>query len=492
MNLHRNARGGKTNYNWHPQVHAHLGENLWFFLIRFKDPTSAAVEDQMQRLLTETGVKHACEYTLYGYWDGLIRVWMTDTLKRRFVRVLKSKADALGVEELRSFEVGALYYLWHDPALDLLDSGPALADTNSFKDQIQAAEGDADKLEDPHALLGNSLLIERPDWPSGGVKIYMSLDYTAPSPYAQEYEVPRILRAIEAAELEKRASLYVGAGFSRYLLRCAVNDFNSILGLTENFYQQLSELHRTGLALRPNTFVIIEASMESDNFNYFGSLSAADELTAERLDLDLLGRQRLAEMSQDERTHIHDLVVRADTLAREDEQLNGKLTALIRACIEEDLDEVRNALLFVIDFEWEFREYMIPIWAGHYSGDWRKQLVGRAESAEPGKNWESQLEISPSEWTFGALHKLAAVSGRDAPVIQEKLEEDLGEKWHGEIQALVTLRNYAAHSKAKTEKRLSDLSGSWGRRVEEFINSAEMYRRLTHLNRARRNGDDAG
>ncbi len=439
----------------------------------------------MQEVLNTAGVRHACQYTLYGYWDGLIRVWMTDSLKRRFLRTIKSKTNELGVEDVRYFEVSSLYYMWHKPESDLLEEGPSIGQFNAFEDTIRAASGDSDLLRDPAKLLEKDLLLDRPPWPDGGVKLYITLEYTAPSSAAEDHEVAQLRRAVENAGLDKRCSLYVGHGFARYLLRCVVDDFDSVLGLTEEFYLQLRDLYRSGLALRPATFVIMQASVESDNLNYFGSLSGQDEITAERLELSSRGRDLFAEMSQDERWHVHELVVRSDSLAEEDERLNSRLIALIKACVEADVDEVVDLLTFVVDLEWLFRSYVLPVWGAHYGDEWRKTLVERAKLTEPGEDWTEATKRGPSEWSFGTLHRLADVSGRDNAAVQATLTRDIGDGWHGQIQALVDLRNYAAHSKARSVDRIDDLSGRWGQLVEETINSVEIYSLLTRLTKER-------
>lgn len=483
MNRHSDNQESGTEYNWHPKVHTHKGEGLWFFLIRFKDPTLGAVEDQISSALEKAGIPYACKYTLYGYWDALIRVWMTEAVRRRFLDILKKRTEELGIEESRYFEVSGLYYLWHDVHEDLLESGPAVEKLNAFEGEVQEAKGDSALLpaDQKAEMLTNELLIERPGGPDDAVKFYVTLEYTAGSALSPEQEVTHMLRAIEAGGLAERCSLYVGYGCARFFLRCAADDFSSVLGLTQRLYRELRDLHKVGLALRPTTYIIVEASAESDNMNFFGSLSLVDQTTAERLGLTAAGRARFTDMTQEERSGMHSLVRKIDQLSLEDERLSPKLTGLLRACIEEDVDGVVSSYAFVFDFEWLFREYMIRVWASRYPGDWPATLAERLNGSSAAGKVSSALGQSPSEWTFGTVHKLAEMSGRDDAEVQGALVNELGDDWHGKVKALVGIRNFAAHSSVRSIEQLSDLSGEWGARVREIIESAEFYFRLDKL-----------
>ena len=480
-----------TEYNWHPQVHTHMGEELWFFLIRFKDPTVGAVEDQLRAVLNEAGIVHACRYTLYGFWDGLVRAWMTEAMTRRFLRLVKDRRVELGIDDVRPFEVTELHYLWRgDP--NLLESGPSIEKLNAFEEAIEAVRGDASLLQPKvrEDLIGNKLLIKRPPVSSTGVKLYVTLGHTASSSFTQDQEVEHMLRAIQAAGFAEHCSLYVGHRFARFFLRCSAKDFDSAHELNEQLYLQLRDLHKIGLALRPMTFMIINASAESDNLNCFGSLSRVDESTAERLELTALGRRRFGTMSQPQRARYHELVLRIDSLSLSDERLSPKLTGFLRACIEEDIDGVNASCAFVFDFEWLFHQYMLRVWGSQYGSDWISELSTRIAALNPPGGVPGGLQSSPAEWTFGAVHKFAELSGLADPDIQDALVRDLGADWHGRVKALVEIRNFAAHSKARRVAQLSNLSGQWGRQVEEIINSAEFYFRLDNLKPRKDTQDD--
>lgn len=483
----------KAEFNWHPKLHAHEGELLWFFLIRFEDPTAGPLEDQIRAALNRAGLRHACMYALYGYWDGLLRIWMTVDVKRKFLRLMKASPNEFGVDDIRDFEVSGLYYMWLDQGIDLLeeDKGPSLDKLTAFEDVVRSARGDVGLVPpDTRATLrANDMLIERPPWPRGGIKLYIALDYTATASVGYDLEVSLVRDAIRGSGLADRCSLYVGAGFSRFLLRCTADNYDAVLSQTQCFYEQLRDLHAKGLPLRPTTFVIIEASEESDNLNVFESLSMSDESTAQRLDLTEEGRERFSKMPPDERSQVHRLVVRVDELALKDSRLSSALIGLLRACIEGNYPEVTRSLSFLIDVEWLYREYMIRVWARLYGNDWRDVLCGRlvkdGHASEDGaKQAKGILDRPPNQWSFGDVHKLAEISSQSDANLQSALTEEIGRNWSGRLHALLALRNFTMHGYVHSVGQLSDLSGDWGDKVGEAIRSAEIYFQLdSHLKR---------
>src|ERR1700733_4392460 len=97
MSAERNGGGAPlaglpvTAINWHPLVHTNTyRESLYFFLIRYREPHYTPVASQLRRILAAAGVTHACEYTIFGYWDGLIRVWLSQSSHNRLLSLLES------------------------------------------------------------------------------------------------------------------------------------------------------------------------------------------------------------------------------------------------------------------------------------------------------------------------------------------------------------------------------------------------------------------
>jgi len=476
----------KANFNWHPKLHAHEGELLWFFLIRFADPTAGAVDAQLKKALEQAGLQHSCMYALYGYWDGLLRVWMTVGVKRKFLRLMKKKPNEFGVVDIRDFEVTAMYYMWHNADVDLLDEeeGPSLEQINALEETVRGVRGNVALLEpaDREKLSENDLLIDRPPWPEGGIKLYIALDYTGTVTVQGDLEVSLVRQAIEGAGLGESCSLYVGAGFTQFLIRCIAVDYDAVLEQTESFYQQLRELYMKGLPLRPTTFVILHASEESDDLNVFESLSTPDEMTTQRLDLTGHGRENFSGLPGPERAHIHDLVVTIDERSLEDARLTGGLLGLLRGCVENDYTTVISSLWFLIDLEWLFREYVIRAWARHYGKDWPGSLKDRLKPKfEDDPKLEQILDVGPKEWNFGQAHRLATVSAELDSKLDALLESELGPNWQGRFFGLIELRNLAAHGSVRNIKNLTDLTGRWGIQVGEMIGSAAVYFLLDKL-----------
>jgi len=493
-----NALETTAEFNWHPKLHAHEGELLWFFFIRFVDPTAGAVDAQLKAALERAGLRHSCMYALYGYWDGLLRVWMTVGVKRKFLRLMKKKPNEFGVADIRDFEVTAMYYMWHDDgAVDLLDDGegPSLDKLNAFEETVRDVRGNVAllKSEDREKLRTNGLLIERPSWPSGGIKLYIALDYTSTTTVQGDLEISLVRQAIEGAGLGDSCSLYSGAGFTRFLIRCLASDYDAVLEQTQAFYDQLRELYMKGLPLRPTTFVIIHASEESDDLNVFESLSTADEVTAQRLGLADDSRERFSALPDSERARIHELVVTIDELSLKDRRLTGALLGLLRGCVEDDYTTVISSLWFLIDLEWLFREYSIRVWARHYGrNEWKKALARQVEPRfEDDPGLQQITEMTPKEWNFGQVHRLATVSAEMDPKLDALIESELGTNWQGRFHGLIDLRNLAAHGTVRNVPDLAQMTGNWGAKVADMIGSADTYFLLDKLLTQSETDDDS-
>jgi hypothetical protein len=476
----------EAKFNWHPKVHAHEDEVLWFFLVRFVDPTADAVDALLKKGLERAGLMHSCTYALYGYWDGLLRVWMTVGAKRKFLRMMKDKPNEFGVADIRDFEVASMYYLWNDRDADLLDDaqGPSLERLNAFQEKVREVRGAVERLsaDDRDRLRANHLLIERPTWPSGEIKLYIALDYTSTTTVRDDLEVSLVRQAIDRAGLMESCSLYGGAGFTRYLIRCIATDYAAVLRQTQTFYGELHKLNEQGLPLRPTTFVIIQASEESDNLNVFESLSSPDEVTAQRLALSADGRDSFKGLSDAERARVHDLLVKIDELSLSDPRLTDALLQLLRGSVEDDYTAVIASLWFLIDLEWLFRQYAIRSWARRYGrDDWfgalRSEFGSRLKEL-PGI--DAIISISPAEWNFGQVHRLAVASAEVDAQYGSLVDGQLGSNWQGRFRGLIDLRNLAAHGTIRSLD-LNDLTGTWGQKVEELVRSAGTYFLLDKL-----------
>ena len=272
-----------TSYNWHPAVHSsRFGETLWFFMIRLKDSRHVPVAGQIRDLLSSVGVEYACEYSLFGWHDALIRVWLTDAQYRRLLEALP--------KDVRGMRVEQIYYLWRG-RIDLL------APERDVVTAIAGAQDDIDYLADnPYATDSTQwanlynhnpkLVFYRPSVTNGGVKFYTALQRTSGTITPDE-QTSAIMGAIHRTQvpgtdhfMSDQASLYCGDGkLGDYLVRCVVPAYENLLPLVETFDENLSEMH-----VRPETLVV--ANPQPREYDYVNDplhLSRHDEAVAELL-----------------------------------------------------------------------------------------------------------------------------------------------------------------------------------------------------------------
>ncbi len=102
--------------NWHPRVHVRFGEKLYFYLLRLRQPLQEPVADHMQKILLRADIASGCEYSVFGQWDGLLRVWLPEASQHRLLFVLAQDRD---VAEVRHFEAEQVRYLWTGKSDDL-------------------------------------------------------------------------------------------------------------------------------------------------------------------------------------------------------------------------------------------------------------------------------------------------------------------------------------------------------------------------------------
>jgi hypothetical protein len=114
------SNNSDTPYNWHPAVHSvHFGETLYFVMIRLREPLHTPVATQIKHLLQTARIQYACSYPLFGWWDALVRVWLTPASYSRFARVLENSVNH-NVANFRGFTTTNIRYLWSDSTKDLL------------------------------------------------------------------------------------------------------------------------------------------------------------------------------------------------------------------------------------------------------------------------------------------------------------------------------------------------------------------------------------
>jgi hypothetical protein len=472
-------------YNWHPAVHVRFGEKLYFYLIRLKSPLRP--EDQLRQILSSADISYACEYAIYGHWDALVRVWLTDTSQRRFLFALRRAESA--ISDVRHFQVSQLRYLWTGSSKDLLADSSVELDTAlaERRDEINLAVNSGDQLDSVvrEKLKEKKLIFKRPE-PEGDdpVKFYVCLKtYTN---LEQAAEVEQVLHAITSAKLTERSSLYTGVGsFADHLLRCVADTYSDVLSLSVALASNLNNVD-----VRPMTLLVANSdAAESDNVNDPAPLSTDDQDILRLLDLPETGPALLESLPGKQRHALYTLVQSVYKQSEGDSQLREKLRDLLRASVKNDREQLGAAIVFLLDFEWYLSEYLKRAWASAYGENWINRLAEEFASNDKTESYEETVR-KPADWTLGACVHMAIASASANTEVKAQLTRELGPEWPAQMRTLVELRNLLAHGKLRRIDSLDDFTGEWGKLLSDFMSVAALHFRCERLVNKETDHDD--
>jgi len=147
----------RAGYNWHPAVHSEYEESLYFILIRLREPLHRPVADQIRGILDVADVHFACEYSIFGHWDALLRIWLTHGGYERLYRLLDKK-DANNIDNFETFAATEIRYLWNGTDANLLsdDSIPATLAGNKPDTRSPHAQAPDPKRKVLHSATASS------------------------------------------------------------------------------------------------------------------------------------------------------------------------------------------------------------------------------------------------------------------------------------------------------------------------------------------------
>jgi hypothetical protein len=463
-------------YNWHPSVHSsHFGETLYFAMIRLKEPVHVPVADQVRELLRSAGVEYACEYSLFGWHDALIRAWLTPSAYRRFVRVLPPGIRGLTVERI--------HYLWRSPHNLLTpDTDVLTAVAGAEKDIDYVADHpDSTNSDGWNALHRLGLVFDRPPT-DGGVKFYTALERTSDT-VSFEAQTEAILRAMNETPvpnsdtfMSASSSLYCGAGnLADYLVRCVVPTYNDVLTLAEAFDINLRDAH-----VRPMTLLV--ANPQPREYDYVNDplhLSQGDTNLAEMLSVE---PRILAKLDEHHRLELKHLVATACELADQDAVLKKLLLVLLQGTVINNYDQLYTSLTYLVQFEPHFGKRIVGILAiilGEES--WFPQIKEECE-ANFDSTWRTlakeMTEKKMSAWTLATYKFLALAAAEFHPGVRGRLESELGSHWANGTDSLHELRNDYTHGRIYDEfPRLDLYDKKWTDYLVRLMDAAVLARR---------------
>lgn len=465
-------------HNWHPGVHTRFGEKLYFYLLRLKSPLRAnEVEGRIRNLLDAADVKHACEYAVYGDWDVLIRVWLSPSWKKQFLSALNRADDTSTV---RAFEANELRYLWAGSSADLLAPEPEVEAriAENLGEIRNYAEGET-KVDAAtrEALTNAGLLLPRSQTEGADpVKFYICLKIYGD--LSRAAEVDRVLTALDNAGLSERATLYSGIGsFADHLVKCVAHTYSEVMTLNASLSEALQDLD-----MRPMTLLVANSrARESDNINDVARLTAEDDVVLGLLKLDAGGPALLAGLPPAQRQALHALVEDVYRRSVDDLQLREKLRDLLRASLENNFDEVRNTLVFLLDLEAFLTDYLVKrAWPAGYGPDWTTALAQELEEADEG-SFHSDLLRKIDKWTLADCVKMAVRSAEVNADVNLQITKDLDSDWKPQMYVLKRIRNAVAHRELRETGSFDEFTGEWGQTLTDLMTAASMHFKLERL-----------
>jgi hypothetical protein len=390
-------------FNWHPAVHAsHFGETLYFFMIRLKEPLHRPVADQVRHLLHSAEIEYACEYSLFGWHDALIRVWLTPSYYRRLRRALDDSVHH-NVDDYHHFTTTNIYYMWRDARDLLTEDQEVLADIAGASAEIASIAGNPDQadVDSWEKLRKLGLVFERPSI-NGGVKFYTVLDRISDA-NASQRQIDAILRSINETHMPTSdafmsacATLYCGAGdLGDYLVRCVVDTYDDVLKLVESFDIRLKDAR-----VRPMTLLIANAvPREFDDINDTMNLSLDDTTTADLLSVE---PRTVARLDDHHRVELHHLAVTACELASSETALRKLLLSILHATAVNSHDDLYIALTYLVQFEPNFGKFVVTELPS-VSREWFARIKRECEASSKPKWQRHAKEMTKQKeraWTL--------------------------------------------------------------------------------------------
>jgi hypothetical protein len=435
-------------YNWHPAIHAGYEETLYFVLIRLRLPLHEPVADQLRAILDVANVPFACEYSVFGHWDALVRVWLTHGGYERLYRLLNKK-DQNNIDKFETFAATDIRYLWSGKEHDLLRDVSVTKVLARRKKLIDSAVTNPDLLDSGAwaTLEQDGLVIRRHTAAPAteSVKFYIALERVGATVPA-EGELEAVLDAINLCDMKDRASLYVGKSwFAGYLVRCISDTYSGVLKMSRALDIKLRHT-----PLRPMTLLIANVdARESDRVNDTRSLSRRAENTLELLDVED-DPSKFTTLNMHDWDALAELVERAHELAGEDVTTLPSLLDLLRACLKDDHNELARALAFLPDSESFLAEYVIRAWTATIGDHWFNELT-RQFAADPqfARSAEELRKDKETEWTAGSYAFFAVNTAAFSELFDARLKRQLSADWKDQMLLYAELRNRPAHGKLR-------------------------------------------
>ena len=429
---------------WHPDVHRAYAEQLFFFLIRSRF-FSADYKRSLEEQLRDRAPGGWAVFETLGYYDLLVRVWLTYSSYADFTKRIQESPQTLRLQEFRCGATGCVRYLWSSefrrrPALQ---PGEILALEQGTLESAQndpQSEKFRTKLEQAGLILPDGLDRSQPG------RFYCLVTF----PGDREFEITRAVEDDLYGLAEARGiaalSLYSGVGVANVLIKGRASGFEVL----HDFPLGLRALQSFGPRIRTETIVAGRPSQveEWDHIN-FAAAKLSSELQLSYGQFVGLPLPTSGEPSAHEILRSFESVV-----AVFPHDTEGYLRRVFRGWLKRSVVDLKSGALPILEIEGLLSEYFRRWMQDAYESDWVK--VGLRTVATRGGLKETAKAFG--KFTFDDLVCCLAALNKEQAL---EVEQELGAQWESELRAIEKIRNRCAHSldaeSANPENLVTDL-----------------------------------
>src|SRR5579863_154332 len=231
---------------WHHRVHEHLGERLFYYLVRVQSFEVEHISKRVADMLTEQQMGSVRVFPLFGMYDFIVRAWLPLALERSFCEHLKIAMGSKAFYEFSVTHIDKRWY-WLNDATNYGINREVLEALDA--DDIREAQStDVSKLQ---VLEGASLVIQRATNGSPDIVFFTTLTLAQRDQQVLDRVVRQIRQHMALSDNQdfKYLSLYRGFGFSQLLIKAQVETSHYfrigklVMWLAETFIGAMTETY---------------------------------------------------------------------------------------------------------------------------------------------------------------------------------------------------------------------------------------------------------
>lgn len=448
-----------SSYNlvvWHPDVHSKFGEALYFFLI-----SPVTYDDwfqlKIENCLRSCNVQGWSLYTLYGFYDVLIRAWMSPEQKHSFSSNIQKETALL---DISYFMASEMEYLWssRQQQQKKLDTSLLNKYDNAILNSVQDKVPNINNIE----ILTNEGLILRnekvyADKAFSGIKFYILINYpTAVNQDELKEEIIRFINKSNHPNIEG-ISVYSGFGFAKFLIKgiASINMYditNFACDLTKQF-KLIKMKSTTLLTASQNAF-------QSDNIfiKEMDSTVAIDK-TIKELGID---SKQIENLNKYEIRLIHDKyqeLVRKDIFPKHE-----KIFApFFQDYVNKNSAALKKHLFIMIEFENDFRKFITKMLHKYYGRKWMETDFDRLRQS---------VSIPPKGYDRMTMTEWVNILGKVNSEKNNEIDNIIGPNWQELLRIAASLRNKVAHG------RIDDPIEIWGDTLDFLSELMPIYEQI--------------